>query len=567
MGENKSGRRAVLLGALMAVFLVGAVFWPILGFNFVNYDVETQLLTNPHITGLSVENLKYILTSPCITSYYPARSFSFLVDYEIWGLNPFGFKLTNLLIHLGNALLLYWLLLRIFRGAGDSRSLHKRDAAVAAFTSCVFAIHPVVVEPVAWVAGREELMMLLGALGCFHFHLSARRLEEEGKRGRAVACLIGAALCCAMACLSNAVGAVIPAIITAWDLLTLPRPRLGKLFRGTSALWLIGLAAILIKKATYTGELLNVELPLVSFGRLLLALRVYWLNLTSLIWPTGLTIRYGWHIPKTVGEMEVILGALALGVTCLTLWKVRSHKLVLFGLLWFGLALAPVSQIVPHHVHRADRFLYLPLVGLLLALALSLRPVVQAAKGRVQLLATISACVGCLLALDVLSAAQVQTWRSDLLLWQHAVEVTEDNALAQRALADHLADAGLFEQAIPHYREAIRIDPNDPHTLNNYAVRLATCNDRKLRDYKLAVELAAWCRRLEHGKDLVFRQGRLRIYASYAEELASQGDLQKALQFYQKALEEATQMACDVDTAGLVKELQRRIEVCRKGKD
>ncbi len=564
MGESKSGRRAVLLGALMVAFLVAVVFWPILGFDFVDYDVQTQLLANPHMTGLSAENLKYILTSPCITSYYPARSFSFLVDYEIWGLNPMGFKLTNLLIHLANALLLYWLVLRMFRSASDSRPLDRWDASVAAFSAGVFAIHPVVVEPVAWVAGREELMMLLGALGCFHLHLSARRLGEEGKRGPAVACFIGAAFCCVMACLSNVVGAVIPAIITSWDLLTLPRPRFGKLLRGTTALWLIGLTVILIKKTTYTGELLNTELPLVSFGRLLLALRVYWLNLTSLIWPTGLAIRYGWHVPQTAYEVEVILGALALAVTCLALWKLRSRKLVLFGLLWFGLALAP--PILPHHVHRADRFLYLPLVGLLLALALGLRPIVRAAKGRRQRLATVSACVGCLLVLDILSAAQVQTWRSDLALWQHAVEVTEDNAMAQRALADHLAAAGRFEQAIPHYREAIRIDPDDLRALNNYAVYLATCDDRELRDYKLALELATRCHQLEPGEELVFRQGRLRIYASCAEELATRGHVQEAIQFYEKALEEATQMPPDADTASLVKELHRRIELCRKKK-
>ena len=88
----------VLLAALALAYLVAVVFVPILGFEFVDYDVSTSVVRNPHIRGLSGENLKHIFTSRCIESYYPIRTLTYAVDYSLWGLNPGGFKLTNGLV-------------------------------------------------------------------------------------------------------------------------------------------------------------------------------------------------------------------------------------------------------------------------------------------------------------------------------------------------------------------------------------------------------------------------------------------------------------------------------------
>ena len=123
------------------------------------------------------------------------------------------------------------------------------DVSLAAFSAGLFAVHPVVVEPVTWVPGREELLMTMGTLGCLHFHLTFR--GWNGQTGalprRRLACFFGAAVCCGAACLSNAVGAVIPLLITVWDSLTLTKPKLRRVVSGTSLLWLIGLATILVK--------------------------------------------------------------------------------------------------------------------------------------------------------------------------------------------------------------------------------------------------------------------------------------------------------------------------------
>ena len=217
-----SARWPILLAAGALACLVAAVFFPILGFEFVDIDVGQQVVDNPYIRGLSGENLKHIFTSPCVYSYYPIRSLSFAVDYQIWGLNPTGFKLTNGLVHLANVLLVFWLMERLFRHPvlSDGSPNTWREVSLAAFSAAIFAVHPVVVEPVAWVAGREELLMTLAA--------------------------------------------VIPLLIVAWDVLTLSRPRFRKILGGTSALWGISAAAIVIKKLAATNEAIAAEPGLFS---------------------------------------------------------------------------------------------------------------------------------------------------------------------------------------------------------------------------------------------------------------------------------------------------------------
>ncbi|MHC4405047.1 MAG: hypothetical protein ACYTG0_35820, partial [Planctomycetota bacterium] len=216
MQRSTKALRPAALAAIALACLVVAVFFPMLRHDFVQYDVSDQLLENPHAQSLTWGNLGYLFTSRCTTSYYPIRTLTFALDYGLWGPNASGFKLTNGLIHLANVLLVFWLVLRLLRGRlwATADPLDSRwTAPAAALAAGIFAVHPVVVEPVAWIAGREELLMTLGALGTIHLHVTARRLAERGRAARAAACHLGAALSCAAACLSNAVAAVIPALV------------------------------------------------------------------------------------------------------------------------------------------------------------------------------------------------------------------------------------------------------------------------------------------------------------------------------------------------------------------
>jgi len=537
-------RWPVVLAVLALAGLVALVFHPLTEFSFVTLDVEEQVIENPRICGLTAENVGGILTSPCIFSYYPVRTLTFALDYQIWGLNPGGFKLTNGLIHLTNVVLVFWLIVRLLRcgtasegPAGRAPVLETGGVALAAFSAGLFGIHPVVVEPVTWVAGREELLMTLGALGCFHFHLAARRLSREGGPPRRVAaCFAGAAISCAFGCLSNAMGAVIPLLVTAWDVLTLPRPRLGRILRGTAALWLIGAITVALK--TLLPDAPRSETPWTFWlGQPGVVLAGYWLNLASLAWPTKLSLSYPFIWPDDLPLGQVALGAIAAAATGILIWLVRRRTLILFGLVWFGLALAPASQFLPHHLQRADRYLYLPLVGLAVAAAMALRRVRPLVKGRTNVPAFAAAGVGVLLLLALLSSRQVQNWRDEVTLWEHCVGVVPDDPRARGYLARAYDDAGRVDQAAACYRSALEMDPNQVGVLNSFAIFLTSEDAPRPRDYRLAVELAQRACELTAWADSDLTHTLARAQTSLANAHAAAGRYDLAIDLYQEAIE------------------------------
>lgn len=528
-----------ILAALALASLVCGVFWPILGFEFVNFDTEEQVVNNRHVHGLTLENLKTILTSRCITSYYPVRSLSYAIDYQLWGLRPGGFKLTNGLLHLANVLLVFSLVRRLLRyTAGRDGRAAGGDVPVAAFCAGLFAVHPVVVEPVAWVPGREELLMTLGTLACTHCHLSARRRETEGDSapGRFAFFLLAAFFCLA-ACLSNAAAAIIPLLITSWDLLTLPRPRFWRILRGTALLWIIGAATVVLKGRDSPMEAIGTMPSVFSAQWVMLIVTVYLLNLGTLIWPAKLGILYEWVPSCGFRTSQLVLGSMAIGLTLLMLWRVRRRPVPCFGLLWFCIALAPHSQLLPHHIARADRFLYLPLVGILILLAAAIGPLARDLRRPVRVTVLAATCLTCLVLFCLRSVQQLQTWQNSYTMWENCLKVSPVNPMAHRCFADILFEMGHFDKAIPHYRMALRVEPDNVAILSSFAKKLATADDVQLRDYDLAVELAEHGCQVTAWKEQGIRRALAMACTAKATHLMANGNHDQAEQYFRRAIE------------------------------
>jgi len=542
--ETRHARWPKPVAAAALAYLVCAVFFPIVGFEFIELDMKDLVIENPHVREFSVENLKHIFTTRCVISYYPVRMLSYVVDYQIWGLNAGGFKFTNGLIHLTNVYLVFWLILRLFRRAAKAVESHGpwREVSAATFAAGVFGVHPVVVESVTWVHCREELLMTLGVLGCLHFHMTARRLGENGdKRCTALAFHVCTTFSCVLACLSNAVAAVIPLLITAWDLLTLDRPKLWRTLCGTSVLWIIGIATIVIKKCvpavdTAVGPV-GEQLEAFSLERLMVIPNVYWLNVKTLLWPTELRLSYEFCRPSSFLDAEVILGVTVIGLTFALLWKLRRRKSVFLGLVWFGLALGPVSQIMPHGIARADRLLYLPLVGLAVALAMALRPMAIALKRRAAVAGAGAAGVLAIFLLVVLSAYQVQTWRNDLSVWSNSLRLGPNNVFAHRNFAVSLAKIEGFDQAVAYYQTEIARDSANVKTLDAAAWLLATYKDVELRDYGTACRLTERACQLTQWKDPRLLKGFAIAHCNFAADLVRHGEFERAIEHYDDVLE------------------------------
>ena len=575
--KARPARWPIGFAAIALACLVWLLFFPVLDFEFIDFDVAMQVVNNDSIRGLTAENVKHILTSWCLTSYYPVRTLTYALDYQLWGLTAWGFKLTNILIHTVNVLLIFWLVLRLLRHAasGDHSIPAWWILCVATFSAGVFAVHPVVVEPVTWVAGREELLMTLGVLGCLHAYITARWLETDGNAPkRALAYRIAAALFCAMACLSNAIGAVIPSLAVAADLLLITRRQLWKILHSTAVFWIIGGATIAVKvfgdtvgipklltPVAISAALQAIEFPgdqavpiagVFSFGRVLLVLNAYWLNLKTLVWPFGLAPLYEPVRPTSLLETGVILGGIAIGLTCLILWRVRRHRMLLLGLVWFGLALGPYSQLFPHHVNRADRFLYLPLVGLVVALGASLTTVGTLWKRRAALGGTVTAAVLSLFLLVGTSASQVRMWGNSRDVWENAARVSPKSALVHRYLAHALIEAGEFEEAFEHYETSLKIDTCDVTALNQFSRYLAACDDLRLRDYEKAIILAKWGCELTEWKNPESLSILATAYNNSAVDWTNRSDFGRAIECYNKAIETDPEYATPVFNLALL---------------
>ncbi|MBN1675897.1 MAG: tetratricopeptide repeat protein [Kiritimatiellae bacterium] len=527
----------VRVGLLIAAGLAGVVFvlfGATLGYAFTRYDDAAQVVANPLVRSLAPANIARMFSSFSVRSYYPVRLLSLAIDYRLWGLWAGGYHFTNLLLHAANVLLLFGLALRLLgaRAAGAARAYWA-----AALAASLLAVHPVVVEPVAWVGGREELLTLLFVLLGLHAHLLAVALldaEPADRRSRTQRLLwrLLTVAACALACMSNVTGLLFVPLIAAHDALNL-RPAAWRRSAGTYLPLLALAAAALVLKRIGTRlafERGQFVAPAAhsALDRMLMTLNLYWLNIKSILWPRGLTLIYTRAVPLDVFRARALLGTLAAAATLGVLVVFRKRKSVVFGLLWFLVGLAPSSQIVPHHIFRADRFLYLPLAGLGLAVGAGLARLGQRSVRSVRP-ALAAACVALALCFT-LSVFQRRVWADNRTLFAHVLKVTPDSAIGHHVLALSLRGVGKTQAAIEHLEQAVRLQPGyaDAHDELGEILLEAGRYADAIRHFSRAAAVRPKCDE--------FRTDITRAHYRYANVLVARGRLRDATKQYRSAL-------------------------------
>ncbi|MBN1671634.1 MAG: tetratricopeptide repeat protein [Kiritimatiellae bacterium] len=443
-----------LLVTLLTVFL------PTLAFDFTTYDEYGQIYANPLVRSLSPAGVARMFSRFSIASYYPVRLLSFAIDYAVWGLHPAGYHLTNVTVHLLNASLLWLLLIRLAAGSragqGGAAPAERRAGRwlllVVSGGTAVFGLHPIVAEPVAWVGGREELLAVLFLLGAVHAHLSAD--AAAGRRvwlWRGLSWLFGL-----LACLSNVVAAVAPLWIAATDLVTTRRRTLRRLAARTGVFWLLAAGTIVLKLARADPSRAGVDCALPQ--RALLILDTYCRNVLTVVWPGRLFLLYPNRVPEHVLEPRVWFGALFACGTLAALHAARRRPLLCMGLAWFAAGLLPSAQVVPHHIFRADRFLYLPMVGLGVATTACLRRL----RDRLPFGMVAAGCALLLVILGVRTSAQVQVWRNSETLFEHTLRENPGAYQAHSNLGLYLLGHRRVDEAVTHYSMALAIKNDMP---------------------------------------------------------------------------------------------------------
>jgi tetratricopeptide (TPR) repeat protein len=503
---------------LALTILTWIVFGQTLDHPFVEYDDQTYVYENPEVTaGLTGHGLVTAFSGVHARNWHPLTTLSHMLDCQLFGLNPAGHHFSSVLFHTLAALLLFTVL-RAMTGA------LWRSALVAA----VFAIHPLRAESVAWVAERKDVlsavffMLTLGAYVHYARRPSVRRY-------------LLIVLFFALGLMAKPMLVTLPLLLFLldyWPLARNPNGRSGwwkSIAEKAPLLLLSFLAAIVTLFAQRTTVNYSGELPVTwRIGNALLSYVAY---LGQMIWPAKLAVFYP-HTADRLSPWEVALTVLLLGgITALAfVWRKRRPYL-LIGWLWYLVALLPVIGFIQVGMQgRADRYSYLPQIGLYIALTWALADwSLRSNRRRVIFGGAAAVIVG---ALAWQAWIQTSYWSSTESIWQHALQVTTDNDVAHYNVATLLLERRQLDQAVSHYEKAlnIRSDSRETHYhlsiallhtgLGNALVRKGQL-DEALVHYRKAVEL---------------RDDFADAHTNLASLLARKGETADAIVHYEKAL-------------------------------
>jgi len=451
IAEAPRSQTVCLFLALMTL----AVFWPILTHDFVNLDDGIYVTENSRVYGgLSLPAAVWAFTTVQYDNWLPLTLISHMIDAQLFSLHPYGHHLTSLLIHAANVLLLFLALRRMTANVWRS-----------AFVAAVFAVHPLQVESVAWVAERKNV---LSSFFCLVALRSYAAYAERPSRGRYAPVLLSFAA----ALLSKASAVTLPCLLLLLDYWPLERLRKGWRPPLVEKAPLFALGAAAGAAALLNSRLKTLtDLPLGS--RLANALVSCADYLRKAVWPSGLAVFY----PHPGGSLNLlpVLGAafLLAGVSLAAVRFRREKPCLLAGWLWFLIALAPMLGLVQvGDQAMADRYAYFPLIGLAVMAAWAV-PSFPGRGARGPALAS----AGLVSALMVAAGLQVRYWRDSVALFERALAVNESNALAHAALGCALSERGETARAATHYRRALEIEPRIAAAHNNLGVALAAQGD------------------------------------------------------------------------------------------
>jgi Tfp pilus assembly protein PilF len=441
-------RRAALpIGLALATL---AVYLQILDHAFLSWDDPGYVIANPVLRlGLGWDGLQKIFGEPYMLNWIPVTSLSLQLDYWLYGLAPAGYLLSNLLLHTISSLVLYAALLRMTGARG-------RSALVAA----VFALHPLHVESVAWVSERKDV--LSGLFFMLGLYAHAAYAERPGPARLALTTLL-----LLLGLLSKPSLVVFPFV-----LLLLDAWPLGRILSGGSRpgalrqvlleklpmlLLVAGCAALTYVLQRDAGAMSTLAgHPLGA--RIQNALESYLVYAAKSFWPSGLAVFYPY--PARPAAAGIAAGLLLLAISIAVVRLSPRFAYLAVGWLWYLGTLVPVIGLVQVGAQaRADRYMYLPLIGLSILVAWGGYDLLQRLRaGRFAAPAALAATV----ALALASWQQVGHWRDTRSLFEHAIAVTPGNYQAHEQLADFHLRAGDTQAAERHYREALAIRPDWP---------------------------------------------------------------------------------------------------------
>jgi Flp pilus assembly protein TadD len=565
--------------AFLVALVTFAVFFPALRNEFVNWDDYELLVDNPRYRGLGWEQVRWMFSTFHNGHYQPLSWMTFALDYLIWGMEPFGYHLTNLVLHAANTALFYFLALRLLSLAlsrpPSASDLGLRTAA--GFAALFFSIHPLRVESVAWATERRDVLSGLFFLATILCYLQAMTYSNDPShqarwRNRAL-------IAYGLSLLAKASGVTLPVVLLVLDVY--PLRRLG----GGPGMWLgpaarcvwwekvpffllaAGVAVIAPLAQSEAGAVAALHIHGIA-ARLSQSLYGLAFYLWKTILPTDLSPFY--EVPRNLDPLAwpfLLSGAVVVALT-IGLFVLRHRwPAGLASWICYVAIVAPVLGFVQSGRQMvADRYSYLSCLVWAILLGGGLYYVWKRNVGqrrgdrKSSLLITGAALI--LIALGVLTWRQVEIWHDSDRLWNHVLAIT-DRSIFRSGTAHHFvarvfADRGDLDRAIEHLRISINIEPTDStaymdlgtalakkgqlnEAIKNFQNALALNPTLSLAHYSLANALAVQGHLQEAAARL---EEALRLKPNYAEAyvtlgkvFAVQGQLDKAIGLFRQALQ------------------------------
>lgn len=437
------------LAALTVATFAGA--WTL---GFVNFDDPQYVTENAHVTsGLTWANVAWAFTTGHAANWHPITWLSHMLDVTLFGVAPGPAHVMSLGLHVINVALLFLVLARATGAA-------MRSAVVAA----LFAVHPLHVESVAWIAERKDVLSAAFALVALFAYVTNVRQPSLGRRIVAVAAF-------ALGVMAKPMIVTLPIAMLLLDIWPLERPVTWRVVTEKTPFALLAAASIAITIVVeQRGGAVAPFDPYPMGARAAHAISAYVDYLAKAAWPARLAVFYPLPIETSIGRVTFAMVVLV-AITAMAVAAFRRAPYVLVGWLWYIVMLLPVIGLIQVGGQAmADRYTYLPLVGIFIVVVWGVADLTRQwpARRAVLAVATGAAIAACAIAAHL----QLQVWRDSLSLWNHALEVTSENYRAENAVGVLLIDQGRIPDAVAHLNEAVRLEPAFAEAHNNLGTAL-----------------------------------------------------------------------------------------------
>ena len=557
MFGKRNRLRAEFITGLILIFVTAAAYWQLAECDFVGFDDYVQLVDNPYLhEGITAKTIAWAFSFESATYWHPLTWLSHMLGFQMFGFKPGMQHLINLFFHVANTLLLFFVLKRMTGALWQS-----------AFVAGLFALHPINVESVAWVTERKNVLStffwMLTMLAYFYY---------TSRPGVLRYLAVFAAL--ALGLMAKPMLVTMPFVLLLLDYWPLERfrmsrpagnagpetgtfvnsdyqPRPGyRLF--LEKIPLLVLSAISINLSALSVQNLDTTILTGSVSmklKIANALVSYIVYIKKMLWPSGLAVLYPY--PETVPLWQAAgAGLLLAGVTMLVFRKIKLQPYLGVGWLWFIGTLVPVIGLVQVGLWpaMADRFAYVPAIGLFIMIAWGLSDILSKQRYSKVMLGILTA--GILSALMICTWLQSAYWKSSLDLFERAVQVTANNWLAHNNLGTAKFNKGQVDEAIGHYKTALSIKPDyiTPH----YNLGNLFLNQGKIKQAAFHLKEA-----------LKIKPEDAYSHYSYGNLLVKQGRLEEAVSHFLEVIKSDPEYAEAYNQIGVIRGWQKNYKGAR----